>query len=617
MLSLPPPPPIAKMRFPLRFKLIVSFAIICSLFVFLGLTARKTLRRNSLSTSQVLAINKAVALADAGKINLAKAGQLPKMIEVSTSGIDALGGQAQALDTRFHEIGKQLGQQVADAQGQKLTQDFIAISTEFYSALDAFLPIRQKMLSYTADYQGRNRPLPDIINERELGHVRFIRTIKDAIDKNSRLTGGLDTAGCGFYQWYSQTKFEDEDIAEVFEEIHPLHDKLHKYAHQIDDKIAANDLDGAREIFVHAEKDLKTLGLFFAGLGKLVEEKYREQQGKFAKQLVAIDEIYSRAEAAATALQTHLNDTVLKDSLSDMERVTAASQKRMTQIASVGLALSLLVALYASFMMGRFSTVLRQVADRLTNSAALFITMSEQLLANASQTQTMLDSTNRNIEQTTDNISSLAASSEEINAAIYEISSNTVNSAGIAKEATSESQKASAVVETLKGHADSIGMVSKTISGIAFQTKLLALNANVEAARAGEAGAGFAIVANEVKTLAQAADSAAAEINQRITTIQGETKKTAEAMANIGQIVVKISDNASAIAASVEEESSVIAEISSRINGVAGLAQEVAGHIHEVATAASDTRERSLSLQDQAGLLGADAEELKTVLLQL
>jgi methyl-accepting chemotaxis protein len=618
MLKLPRGPwPQTRLRFTLRLKLFLSFTIICGLFLFLGQTAQKALRSSSLSVDQVLTITKAVSLADAGKINLAKAGQLPKIIEVSTTGIDDLGQQATTLDTRFHEIGKQLTELVPGEKGRQLTQNFIAISSEYYTALNAFLPIRKKMLSYTADYQGRNRPLPDIINERELGHVRFIRTIKDSIDKSARLTGGLDTAGCGFYQWYSQTKFEDEDISEVFEEIHPLHDKLHKYARQIDDKIAANDLDGAREIFVSAEKDLKTLGLFFAGLGKLVEEKFRAQQGKFDKQLIAIDEIYSRAEAAATALQTHLHEDVLTASLTEMNAVTTASNERMMLIAAIGLALSVIIAIYAGFMMGRFIKVLRQVTNRLTESATLFIAMSEQLFANASQTQVMLDNTNRNIEQTTENISSLAASSEEINAAIYEISSNTVNSAGIAKEATDESKRAAAVVETLKGHADSIGHVSKTISAIAFQTKLLALNANVEAARAGEAGAGFAIVANEVKNLAQAADSAATEINQKIATIQEGTRRTAEVMANIGDIVIKISDNSSAIAASVEEESSVVAEISSRINDVSGLAQEVASHIHEVADAATDTRERSLALQNQAELLGADAGELETVLLQL
>ncbi|MDP2104785.1 MAG: CZB domain-containing protein, partial [Desulfobulbaceae bacterium] len=229
-------------RFNLRNKLFFSFLIICCLFIVLGRLSHTTLESNTQSVNKMLEINTAVKLADECKINLAKAGQIPKDIELSTSGIDELGANATTLRQRFLDIGKQLEQVASGAQELKLAKDFIAISTEFYDSIDSFIPIRKKMLSYTADYQERNRPLPDIINERELGHVRFIRAIKDSIDKNKRLSGGLDTEGCGFYQWYSQTKFEDEDITEVFEEIHPLHDKLHKYAHQIDEKIAAGDL---------------------------------------------------------------------------------------------------------------------------------------------------------------------------------------------------------------------------------------------------------------------------------------------------------------------------------------------------------------------------------------
>ena len=606
-----------KIRFTLQLKLVLSFALLCGLFLLLSQTAQKAFVSNSHSVEKVLTINRAVKLADEGKINLAKAGQLPTMVEVSTSALEGKASQSAELRDQFLKLGKELAGQVSGAQEQQLTKNFTTIGIEFYDALDALIPIRQKMLSYTADYQGRNRPLPDIITERELGHIHFIHTIKESIEQQKRLTGGLDTAGCTFYQWYSQIKFDDEDIAEVFEEIHPLHDKLHQYAHQIDEKIAAGDLDGARETFGAAEKDLKTLGLYFSGLRKLVDEKFREEEDKFEKQKKAIDEIYSRAEGAATLLQRHLNDTVLKASLADMESVTAGSKQRMFVIAAIGLGISVLIGLYATYMMRASIKVLRQMVTRLNESATLFIEMAEQLFSNSSKTQELAESANRNMEQTSENISSLAASSEEINAAIYEISSSSLLSAGIAKDATDESKRASLVVETLRKQADSINDVSKTISGIAFQTKLLALNANVEAARAGEAGAGFAIVADEVKNLAQSAATAADDINLKIATIQSESKKTAEVMVNIGEIIAKISDNSANIAASVEEESAVVGEISSRINGVAGLAQEATQHIQEVSAAANDTKEQSHSLQDQAGLLAAAAEELNVLLLKL
>ena len=619
-------PPLAKiftlpssnsLRFTLQMKLILAFAIICALLLLLGQTARGVFFSNSRSVDKVLAINRAVKLADDGKINLAKAGQLPKLVELADAKLDKLTGQGADMRAQFRDIGAKLEGQITDEQEGRLTKEFITIGAEFYDGLDRLIPIRQKMLSYMAEYGGQVRSLPDIITERELGHITFIRTIKESIEKKKRITGGLDTTGCTFYQWYSQMKFEDEDITEVFEEIHPLHDKLHTYARQIDEKIEADDLDGAREIYATAEKDLKTLGLFFSGLRKLVEEKYKVQHDLFDKEASQIEEIYGRAEGAATALQTHLNDTVLQASLADMQSASAGSEKKMKVIVWFGLCLSVMIAAYAAFMMRRSVKILRLMTERLNDSAALFLTMSDQLLDNANRTQGLADNANRNIEQTSESISSLAASSEEINAAIYEISSNSVNSAGIAREATEESERASTVVGSLQQQADSIGAVTKMISNIAFQTKLLALNANVEAARAGEAGAGFAIVANEVKNLAQSAEEAANDIDQKVITIQTETKKTAEAMGNIGATIGKVCDNASSIAAAVEEESAVVGEISNRINEVAGLAQEVAQHIHEVSAAAHDTQEKSADLKEQADMLAETAEELSQLLVKL
>ncbi|MDP2105217.1 MAG: methyl-accepting chemotaxis protein, partial [Desulfobulbaceae bacterium] len=294
-----------------------------------------------------------------------------------------------------------------------------------------------------------------------------------------------------------------------------------------------------------------------------------------------------------------------------------ASKKRVFVFAGLGLGLSVLITIYIGSMMHGFNKTLNQMVHRLHESAQLFLAMSQQLLTNVDRTEQLVESTNHNIVETTENISSLAASSEEINAAIFEISSNSVNSAGIAKEATDESIRAAAVVDTLKNHADSISGVSKLISSIAFQTKLLALNANVEAARAGEAGAGFAIVANEVKTLAQSANNAAEEINNKITTIQEESKHTSEVMKNISSIIHKISENSSSIAASVEEESAVVSEISNRISGVSSLAEEMSSHIQDVSMAARDTKDHAVALQHQAETLSAEAEELDHLLLKL
>lgn len=102
---------------------------------------------------------------------------------------------------------------------------------------------------------------------------------------------------------------------------------------------------------------------------------------------------------------------------------------------------------------------------------------------------------------------------------------------------TEQMTASSQVVETLGGRSQEIGKIVETISGLAEQTNLLALNAAIEAARAGEAGRGFAVVADEVRKLAEQSGEAAQNISSIIGGIQNDTKQAMQAMAKGGEEV--------------------------------------------------------------------------------
>src|SRR5690606_21069933 len=129
------------------------------------------------------------------------------------------------------------------------------------------------------------------------------------------------------------------------------------------------------------------------------------------------------------------------------------------------------------------------------------------------------------------------------------------------------------------------GNVVKVITSIAEQTNLLALNATIEAARAGEAGKGFAVVASEVKDLAQETAKATEDIARRVAAIQVDTVSAVEAIAEISTIIANINDYQLTIASAVEEQTATTNEMSRSVAEAATGSGEIAANISGVAIA--------------------------------
>ncbi len=610
-------PSLPKLRFTLQVKLIIAFTFLSGLFCILALTTKTALVSGESAMTEVLATNKLVRLAKEGTINLAKAGQLPKVIETATDGLDEIDQKITDLRDRFQQISESILQIDSQGQEKELVNDFLQLGNDFYQALAGFIPTRKGMLVYTTEYKGEIKPLPDVLSERELGHIKFIRSLGTSIEKKKRLTGGMDYLKCGFYQWYTENPSQDEDIAEVFEEIDPLHRKLHNYAAEIDQLMAGSKFEQANTVLVSANKDLNKLGLYFSGVRNLAADKYEETQEEFDTQLVAIDTIYESAAGAVGRLESFLQDEVLQESLNRM-RATGAKNRRMTMLFSaLGLGMAILIGTYATWMIGRQIKAFRKMSAGLAESAMEFADMSDHLTDNASNTMQMASEASDAMEETSANLDSVAAAVHEMESSIQEITHSSLSSAEMASEAVTEARKTTALGEELQKTSDAISSVSDTIRSIAFKINLLALNANVEAARAGEAGAGFAVVAAEVKSLAEATAEATDEITVKIEGIQKGSKVSAEAIARITETITNMSDNSSSIAASVEEQSALTADISKNVSGVVQTSQNATGNIHNVTDAAHDTNARSASIQEGARRLTDYADELNRLVGKL
>jgi methyl-accepting chemotaxis protein len=465
---------------------------------------------------------------------------------------------------------------------------------------------------------------------------------------------------CNMYEIV--TAKNEAEIADLLSRIADRREEIGKLIAVLEGSIASDDVQKAFDTYMEARKAYLPLVDDYIVHVKAKQLKDAEVllKGPLEK---ARKEYQASIEAWSQLLITRAKNR------SDMntENVNSASVFMLT-IAGFGFVISVVIGLVIARIISgpvnelvtnitnadlnsRFNSTRKDEIGGLQKAFDGFVDQIKNTLVQVSESSAAVASASTEISSSTEQLAAgaqeqssqsaeVAGAVEEMTKTIIENSRNASDTADTAKRAKATAEKGGNVVrQTVEGmkdiakvvnksadtvkalgrSSDQIGEIISVIDDIADQTNLLALNAAIEAARAGEQGRGFAVVADEVRKLAERTTKATKEIASMIKQIQADTKdavismdegtkkvndgiiladQAGDSLREIMEISQLVTDKVAQIAAASEQQSSASEQISKNVEAISSVTQESASGTQQIARTAEDLNRLTENLQE-------------------
>ncbi len=395
------------------------------------------------------------------------------------------------------------------------------------------------------------------------------------------------------------------------------------------EKLGQGKLD--TRILVRGEDELAVLGSNVNRLGEQIQALLVEQE-EATRQQLAIQEEAARQQAENAQEQRLAKEQLQKRALELLMEVDPLSRGDLTIRANVTedeigtVADSYNSTIYSlRKIVTQVQTAARQMTATTTSSETSVQELSQEALRQTEEIAAALD----RLQEMSDSIRAVAINAEQAEAAVRQ-ATQTVHASDAAMNRTVDGimaiqETVTQTSEKVKHLGESSQKISKVVNLIgrfAAQTNLLALKASIEAARAGEEGRGFAVLADEVRTLASQSAQATSEIESLVTDIQTETQEVVAAMEagtiqvaegtrlvdetkqslnRITAVSAQISELVQAIAESAVAQSEASEEVTETMTGVAAIANQTSTEASQVSASFKELLAVAQELQTSAG----------------